>query len=203
MIPSNIGVKLEPNFMSPNPLAPNISELDTKMCKMKSPCLVTNVDFFNQISVTRNQRGSLYKIIVSIDPYGRHFGANKIFSIGKSVEADGFDIGLSNKSVTEMINEINSILAFLKRGNKDYLIRWGINIQNGEDYINNCAQAIEKSQTKYDMIKIINSKDINMVKIIRDKLGRSKQKIKINIDDSKSINTNDNDLFYDIESNKL
>ena len=203
MILSNIGVKLEPNMVSPNRLAPNLSSLDTTLCKMKSPAIITSIEMFDSINIIKSQRGSLYGVIISIDPNGKLFGANKVFSIGKAINADGFDIGLSNKPINDIVNEIKSIMSFLSRGNKEYKIRWGINVQNGDQYVNSCVEAIKKSEVKYDAIKLINTKNFDYVKIVREKLGRAKQKIKININDHKCVNLNDADLFYDIDSSKL
>ena len=178
MVPADIGIKIEPSFTTFNQKISNITNIDTIMLKNKCPAIVVNPEWYDQILLMKMQRNSQYKAILPIDIYGNNFGIQKLLNMPSLASAEGFEIGLANGPVAQIINEMKSVHDLLKMSKAKYLVRWCINNKYGEKYVNNCLEAIKKYELSPDMIRITNSDGIN-VNDIRKKLGKMKMTIKI------------------------
>lgn len=201
--------RVEIYFDKPNLSVKSLTELDSLLVSTRSPSVIINTEFMNELNLIKLQRNSQYNVIAAIDLDGKVFGSNKIYRIQNLIEADGFDIGLTaNKNKVELINEIKAIDQFLKQASKQFKMRWVINSKHGPDHIDKCIDAIKESKVRYELISILTDNTDpktahNIVKKCRNGLGMVKCKMKISGKPSDDLIINDNNLVYQVRAEDL
>jgi len=199
-LPIDLASKIEPNFKSPSLVIKDFYSLDNILCQSRYKSVTISKEYLSILKNIRDQRGSKYNIICKIDEEGKSFGTAKIFQFKDIILTDGLEIGLSNRKVAETTNEIKAIRTFLQMGQKEFLVRWVINTKYGEEYMKNCAQALNRSDDKYEFLTLlIDSKEqsdiIKIVTKFRELLGKMTQLIKVKTELNYDLLKNQNLLF--------
>jgi hypothetical protein len=201
--------RVEVEFLAPSMKIKNLSQLDSLVSSLHAPALVIEPSFLPDLNVIRFQRNSQYRVIGCVDKKFSTFGGNKIYEIQNMIEADGFDVGLTNgKNAIELRNEIQGIDKFLKSSGRQFFIRWVIDASQGPKHIEKCISAIRDSKVMYEAI-VIKANDMEaktaheIVKTCRKNLGLNKAKFKIIAKFSDDLITNDLNITYQISANEL
>ena len=208
-LPLDKSNRVEVEFLAPSPVIKSLVDLDSLVSSLHAPALVIEPSFLPNLNMIRYQRNSQYRVIGCVDNQFSTFGGNKIYEIQKMIEADGFDIGLTNnKSAIELRNEIKAIDTFLKSSGRQFFVRWVIDASKGPEHIKNCISAIRDSKTLYEAIaikadKMDASTAHEIVKQCRKDLGLNKAKFKIISKLSDDLITRDINISYQISANEL
>jgi hypothetical protein len=202
-------IRVEPFILSPDRSFPDITKIDTVAIKNRSTAIVVSSEFADLICLLKARLNSKYNVFVEIDPHGSTFGLNKMLQKVNYNAVDGCEIGLSkNKNYTELMNEMKTVVNFLKQFGKTLAIRWVIDAAHGTGYIDNCMRAIKESkEIKFDMIRVLTppsmafDKRLEIANLIREGIGMAQSKIKI---DAEPENVSViNNVMFSIHASKL
>lgn len=202
-------IRVEPLILSPDRSFPDITKVDTIAIKNRSTAIVVSPEFADLICLFKARHNSKYNVFVEIDSHGSTFGLNKMLHKINYNAVDGCEIGLSkNKNYTELMNEMKTVVNFLKQFGKNLMIRWIVDSVHGTAHINNCMRAIKESkEIKFDMIRVLTppsmvfDKRLEIANLIREGIGMVQSKIKIDAE-PENVSTINN-VMFSIHASKL
>lgn len=174
----NINQNTEINVPNYSLKVPNLMVVDSLLNSLKCGAVTVGLGLAQDMALLKMQLKlrSKYDVFADIDSECKVNGMSKLLN-KNIINVDGLEVGISKASFNEMIAFIRSVFSLIMMSNKLYKIRWCLNANFGEQYINDAISAIKhNSQMSYDAIRLVNSIDYGM---IRAKTGKAKDRVKI------------------------
>lgn len=128
----NITTKLEINIRKSPSVATDVIGLNILMVKNKIPALIIDPEFIEPMFFERTKVNGTYKIITTVDFYnGRAYALDKLKDLPRfALESEGLEIMVSpNRTDKESLNELKTIVEFLKKINPLLDIRWCLGLR--------------------------------------------------------------------------